>query len=249
MLQRIVTEIVAHAASAATLGWCMLVSDNAVRGSARTQFAAVTVSGGPSPATPNILSALKDYNGRATFFVTLANAQRHTGLLMAIVEDGHSIGIQGTCEADFMGWQSEAEARAAKAFLNSKGISVHYYRPPICGTYSPRVARAVAGLKLKMVFWNVYPWDFVGTPADICGRYASLACPVVLHAHSSRVRVPRHTACSGTCLRVATCTCSPRHCPLPCARLARQLLPTRASPTLLPLCCATCRRPRSKLCV
>lgn len=53
----------------------------------------LTFDDGPSIYTEEILKILREYNVKATFFVSGENAEKYDGYLQKILDDGHSLGI------------------------------------------------------------------------------------------------------------------------------------------------------------
>jgi peptidoglycan/xylan/chitin deacetylase (PgdA/CDA1 family) len=61
-------------------------------GKARPEVA-LTFDDGPSPRyTPQVLSLLKQYQAKGTFFVLGRKAEEHPGLITAMLEEGHEVG-------------------------------------------------------------------------------------------------------------------------------------------------------------
>lgn len=117
----------------------------------------LTFDDGPIPeATPFILSVLKRYGVKATFFMVGENAYRYPELLNAVLADGHRIGNHtynhmGGARHTIMTYKKNIE-KAAEI------LNTHLFRPPH-GWMRP-TQYAYLSRKYKVVMWDVVTRDY-----------------------------------------------------------------------------------------
>ncbi|PLX18272.1 MAG: polysaccharide deacetylase family protein [Marinilabiliales bacterium] len=117
----------------------------------------LTFDDGPTPEiTPWILSVLKEYDAKATFFCIGGKVERFPELYNQIVDDGHSIGNHGYLHMN--GWRTGTEkyvrnVERAACFINS-----NLFRPPY-GRIRPK---QISMLKqhFKIIMWDVISRDY-----------------------------------------------------------------------------------------
>jgi len=117
----------------------------------------LTFDDGPVPiVTPKVLSILKSYNAKATFFMVGENAQRYPDILSQVVSDGHQIGnhtfnhLNGTKVSDISYYRN---INKAKEYIDS-----NLFRPPY-GRIRPRQISEIKK-KYQIVLWSVLSGDF-----------------------------------------------------------------------------------------
>ena len=118
----------------------------------------LTFDDGPDPVgTPRVLSLLREYDARATFFVVGRKAQSESDLLHRIQADGHGIGNHSDdhgYRAFFAGvrrmkdWVARSESRIERLI---EGRSVGFRSP--AGVRTPELRRALRELSLPHVLW------------------------------------------------------------------------------------------------
>lgn len=122
---------------------------------------ALTFDDGPHPVnTPKVLDILKQYNARATFFVTGENAKRYPELIKRIVAEGHTLGNHSHRHADL----TRLTAAEVKADLETthreveKALGRPYaltqVRPPY-GAMDQEVKDVLRANETLAVMWNV----------------------------------------------------------------------------------------------
>lgn len=107
---------------------------------------ALTFDNGPDPEiTPQILDILRQYNVRATFFMSGVNVDQQPDLARRVVAEGHAIGNRG------WNWLNEADANVdvehevddtAKLIQDTTGAKTDLFRPSTGQISSPLVAYA-----------------------------------------------------------------------------------------------------------
>jgi peptidoglycan/xylan/chitin deacetylase (PgdA/CDA1 family) len=125
---------------------------------------AITFDDGPNPTwTPKLLDALEKSSVKATFFLVGAYAQRDSGLVRRIVDEGHLIGNHSWSHPN-LALTSKArvveELRRTNEVLEQiSGVPVRYFRPPFGGR-RPAVLQAAQKLGLVPVMWNAMTSDW-----------------------------------------------------------------------------------------
>ncbi|PIB37865.1 polysaccharide deacetylase family protein [Maribacter sp. 4G9] len=140
-----------------------LDSLNSNREIAESQVA-ITFDDGPHPEhTPKVLSLLKRYNAKGTFFCIGKNIEKHPELLKEIIRQGHSIGNHTFSHANTFGFFGTSKVmqelnRTNELVENLTGLKMALYRPAF-GVTNPSIARAVKNLEFNSIGWNVRSLD------------------------------------------------------------------------------------------
>ncbi|MCK9636064.1 MAG: polysaccharide deacetylase family protein [Methylobacter tundripaludum] len=149
------------------------------RGDAFEKEIAVSFDDGPNQKyTPQVLSALAQYNAGATFFVIGKNIRGNENILKQIDAEGHSIGNHSYTHSFFMdfknlqGFKDELN-QAADDVFNVIGKRMKLFRPPY-GVTTPSLVRASNELNYSIIGWSIRSLD---TTAD--------------HAHTISQRVQK----------------------------------------------------------
>jgi peptidoglycan/xylan/chitin deacetylase (PgdA/CDA1 family) len=129
--------------------------------------AAFTFDDGPDPvATPQILSILKKYNAKATFFLIGESVERYPDLLQQIAEEGHAIGNHSWDHSSFPILNSIQRRRQMRSWQR------------VVAPYGSKILRQPYGhqdlnswldaisLGYKIVMWNVVGNDWDGRNAE-----------------------------------------------------------------------------------
>lgn len=150
---------------------------------------ALTFDDGPWPGqTDRILTVLRQYKVRASFFMLGYLAKRNSGLAHRVAEDGHLVGNHTLGHR--MLTQLSAEAvddqieQGEAAIEKGAGVSPTWFRPP-GGNISPAVWSRVTRASLRVALWDVDPQDWRRpTPAQIKNNVVANVRPgsiVLLH--------------------------------------------------------------------
>lgn len=128
----------------------------------------LTFDDGPIPeVTPWVLSELKKYEAKATFFCIGANIENHPDIFRQILANGHAIGnhtqhhINGfkTNNSDYVENVQRANS-AINQFSEPTQTSLRkLFRPPY-GKLRSRQAQLLRKLGYKIVMWEVLSADF-----------------------------------------------------------------------------------------
>ncbi len=123
----------------------------------------LTFDDGPNSATTLcILSVLKEFNAKATFFCTGTNIEQYPELVEKIIEEGHIVANHGYNHKKTFS-SNEIIENAEKGTEVSKSL---IYRPPY-GIITPK-AYCILKKKYTIVLWNCMAYDFDRdkSPAD-----------------------------------------------------------------------------------
>ncbi|WP_299064313.1 polysaccharide deacetylase family protein [uncultured Polaribacter sp.] len=126
----------------------------------------LTFDDGPTPEiTQFVLSELKKYNAKATFFCIGKNIQNHPEIFNTIIIDGHTIGNH--TQNHLKGWKTD-NSRYLDDFLacektitqfNKSTITQKIFRPPY-GKIKKKQAKEIFKKGYKIIMWNVLSADF-----------------------------------------------------------------------------------------
>ena len=148
-------------------------------GSGKGKRIALTFDDGPSPYTSQVVSVLKRYHVRGTFFEI---GEQVSSASRAVVKGGEEI-------ADHSYHHETDPSRSSMAATNSAirrvtGFEPCLFRPP-GGTFNSRVIGDARSLGMTTVIWNVDPRDWSTPGSDaIYSRVVSAARPgaiVIMH--------------------------------------------------------------------
>jgi peptidoglycan/xylan/chitin deacetylase (PgdA/CDA1 family) len=141
------------------------------RGNPRRREIALTFDDGPSPiATPLVLSVLRRYNARATFFVIGEHARAYPYLLREMSAGGNEVGDH-TYHHPNMTTVGDAVARseiatAADTIDRTAGLHARWFRPP-GGDYTAQVAADARRFGLGLAMWTTNSGDWTLPPPRI----------------------------------------------------------------------------------
>lgn len=141
---------------------------------------ALTFDDGPNPNyTPRILDILKEYNVKATFFVTGRQVDKYPEIARRIVEEGHVIGNHGANHHEMKIYsrrniQSEIKS-CQESIYNATGVNTALFRPPY-GMFNGNVIREMKATNHSLIQWSVSPRDWsLPKPEKIIRRVAAKA--------------------------------------------------------------------------
>ena len=117
----------------------------------------LTFDDGPTPGiTEWILTTLKRYDAKATFFVLGKNAEMYPDLMQRIIAEGHKIGNHTYSHQK--GWRMSLERYLEDVDFAGDFIHSELFRPPYAQV-TPSQVRAVAH-KYKIVMWDIVSRDY-----------------------------------------------------------------------------------------
>lgn len=117
----------------------------------------LTFDDGPTPGiTEWILSTLKQYDAKATFFVLGKNAEMYPDLLQRIIDEGHKIGNHTYSHQK--GWGMPLEKYIEDVDFADGILHTELFRPPYARV-TPSQMRAI-GQRYKIIMWNVLSRDY-----------------------------------------------------------------------------------------
>lgn len=129
----------------------------------------LTFDDGPTPdVTKWILSLLKKYDAKATFFCIGNNIEKYPDIYNTIIQEGHSIGNHTFHHLN--GWKTKKEdylydvnlcANQIQKSTNNP-IQSAIFRPPY-GKIKSRQAKKIKELGYKIILWDVLSADFDNT--------------------------------------------------------------------------------------
>ncbi|MGC8783708.1 MAG: polysaccharide deacetylase family protein [Armatimonadota bacterium] len=142
-----------------------------IHGDRTKKWIALTFDDGPHPDyTPQILSILKKYGVRATFFVVGKKAEQYPDLVRQQAEAGHSVGNHTFHHVNLTRIPPidvAAEIKACGEVIQSiTGKSPHLFRPP-GGDYDRNVAEVAESLGYWIVLWTDDPGDYANPPEQV----------------------------------------------------------------------------------
>jgi peptidoglycan/xylan/chitin deacetylase (PgdA/CDA1 family) len=147
------------------------------RGNAGKKRIALTFDDGPdNRTTPLLLDILKAHQAHATFFCVGRQARESPELIKRIVAEGHTLGNHSYSHhwwTNFLTTKPLAREinRAQGALRDLSGVSPRYYRSPM-GLSNPHLAAALRKTGLKLVAWDVRPFDRGSAAKTIVRRIA-----------------------------------------------------------------------------
>lgn len=126
---------------------------------------AITFDDGPVENTKEILSILKKYDVKASFFCIGQHIENNPEIFELLLEDGHFIGNHSYCHTKKMGFLSSKdivkEIKACDAIIYKiAGINSRTFRPPF-GVINPNTQKALVETGHVVVGWNVRSYDAV----------------------------------------------------------------------------------------
>ena len=131
---------------------------------------ALTFDDGPHPIyTEQILSILREYGVKATFFVIGENVGYYPDAFDAIVKDGHEVGNHTFSHPHLRNESAKAlqeEIRLTEHTLQERGYDgTQLFRPPE-GVCSTEVCRCAKDAGYAIILWTVDTRDWDHTPAE-----------------------------------------------------------------------------------
>jgi peptidoglycan/xylan/chitin deacetylase (PgdA/CDA1 family) len=124
---------------------------------------ALTFDDGPSEFTLEVLSLLKKYNAKATFFCIGKNIETHPEILKQIIAEGHLVANHSYSHSKFFDFynakQIAAEIEKTDELLEKyTSKKINFFRPPY-GVTTPSIRRALKITGHKVIGWNIRSLD------------------------------------------------------------------------------------------
>lgn len=131
----------------------------------KNKVVAITFDDGPTEFTPHVLTLLKQYNVKATFFCIGKQIEKHPEILKQIVADGHTVGNHTYSHVPQLALYSKARLLHELEYTNGlikeySGKQALFFRPPY-GVTQPRLAAALKQTGHKVIGWNIRSLDAV----------------------------------------------------------------------------------------
>jgi peptidoglycan/xylan/chitin deacetylase (PgdA/CDA1 family) len=153
-----------------------------------TETIYLTFDDGPTPGvTEFVLTLLKHFDAKATFFCIGKNIRQHPDIFDKIADEGHAIGNHTMNHIS--GWKTTAEmylheVEECERELNSRLCHNRrkLFRPPY-GRITPSQMRELVKT-YRIIFWDVLSYDF---NEKITGN--DVAATVLKHAHGGSIVV------------------------------------------------------------
>ena len=128
---------------------------------------ALTFDDGPHPEfTLSALHILKDFEVKATFFLTGEKVVRFPGIVERIIKDGHIIGNHGFTHTPLIFKKKkyifQEIDKTAQAIESITGEIPILFRPPH-GWFDFRFKKIMQQRKMVMVLWSLLSYDFIET--------------------------------------------------------------------------------------
>ena len=128
---------------------------------------ALTFDDGPSRQfTPQYLKVLNEYGVHATFFLIGRNVQDNPGLAAMIARNGNELGNHTFDHHNLKQMDSataEQDITSAQQLIEQDSHEQDYlFRPP-GGNLSQPLVKAIDGMGLKVILWNIDPRDWEET--------------------------------------------------------------------------------------
>jgi peptidoglycan/xylan/chitin deacetylase (PgdA/CDA1 family) len=128
----------------------------------------ITFDDGPHPTiTPYILSVLKKYNAKATFFCIGQNVEKYLAVYQQILDEGHAVANHTNNHLN--GWKTDNAVYFRNIHQAKKMIDSNMFRPP----YGRITHSQIFGIhklfpSTKIIMWDVLSGDFdtEATPID-----------------------------------------------------------------------------------
>jgi peptidoglycan/xylan/chitin deacetylase (PgdA/CDA1 family) len=134
------------------------------RGKAGRKRIALTFDDGPDgAATAVLLDILKMYKAHASFFCVGRQAEANSDLIKRIVNEGHALGNHSYAHHWWTNFLTKTplvnEINRTQSVLSGlSGITPRYYRSPM-GLSNPHLASALRETDMKLIAWDVRPFD------------------------------------------------------------------------------------------
>jgi peptidoglycan/xylan/chitin deacetylase (PgdA/CDA1 family) len=137
----------------------------------KDNYVAITFDDGPNERfTPQVLSLLKKYNAKATFFCIGERVKQHPKVLKMIVDEGHVVGNHTYTHNENFGFFKTkyviSELYQANSIIKEIiGKEIKLFRPPF-GVTNPRIKKAITKVGLQSIGWSIRSLDTTSKSTD-----------------------------------------------------------------------------------
>lgn len=155
---------------------------------------ALTIDDGPDPlTTPAILSALRNNDARATFFLISSNIKGNEALVQQIIDEGHEIGNHFTSERPSILYSNdEFETKLIEAHKTLSDFSNMRWFRPGSGLYNSAMLSILEKHDYQCVLGSIYPFDAQVPSSQFASRYVlwrvKPGAIILLHDNNGRGR-------------------------------------------------------------
>lgn len=138
------------------------------------KYVALTFDDGPSAeVTPRVLSILKEYNAKATFFMIGTQVDYYPHVAKQVADAGHEIANHTEQHQDLSklgpaGIRQQVSRTSDKIF-NATGVRPYLFRPPY-GAYNKNVINDAANNGNSIILWSVDSLDWQSRNATAINR-------------------------------------------------------------------------------
>lgn len=135
-------------------------------------YISITFDDGPNlEFTPKVLSLLKEYKAKATFFLIGINAEKHPDLVRQILSEGHTIGNHSYSHSKKFGFFAAEKIIVELMQTNSilkeiTGKEVKLFRPPF-GVTNPNIKKALRSTGHQSIGWCKRSYDTTSISKEI----------------------------------------------------------------------------------
>ena len=164
----------------------------------KERIIALTFDDGPHPdITPLVLSILKKYEIKATFFCLGDNLEKNKDLALRVIKEGHLIGNHAYYHSAFFPYYSskrmknEIEVCQYQIDLINPPNTPKIFRPPY-GATNHNLKKALENTDFKVIGWSIRALDTIfSNPVIILQRVTSRIRPgSILVFHDSQFYTP-----------------------------------------------------------
>jgi len=130
---------------------------------------ALTFDDGPWPETPKVLTVLREFNVKATFFILGQNLPLYPDIIKQVVQEGHAVGNHTWThyypKMELQKAKAEIENTSAKLQLMT-GLKTRLFRPP-GGILDNGVADYARSKNYAIIMWSIDTKDFQQPTATV----------------------------------------------------------------------------------
>ena len=160
----------------------------------------LTFDDGPSMYTDELLSVLKGYNVKATFFCVANFANERKFIIEKMKQDNHVIALHSLRHKNAMLQgilETKKDFESSLKIMKELGVEIKYYRPP-WGDINLCLLKILKNNNIRLMLWNVMAEDWEGNTTEdiISGKLLSRVKPgdiICLHDGRGKNNAPFKT--------------------------------------------------------